>query len=213
MDFLVYEHWRPDTGVCFYVGKGKRKRSRTFEHRNSRYGRIVSKLSRAGLVPIIKIVAQGMTETEAFALEVNRIAFWRAAGVEIANYTDGGDGPSGHRHSEATRDKIRKKAIGRVLSPETIAKMVQSRTGRKHSDATIEKMRQSARRVQPAAQKAACSTKAGRKKMLAMSRNAAADPAVRLIRSVNAKALWADPAYRAKVLEARVSRTVIKGFS
>lgn len=26
-NFYVYEHWRPDTGVCFYVGKGKEKRA------------------------------------------------------------------------------------------------------------------------------------------------------------------------------------------
>ena len=25
--FYVYEHWRPDKNVCFYVGKGKGKRA------------------------------------------------------------------------------------------------------------------------------------------------------------------------------------------
>lgn len=24
--FYVYEHWRPDKGECFYVGKGKKHR-------------------------------------------------------------------------------------------------------------------------------------------------------------------------------------------
>lgn len=28
--FYVYEHWRPDKDVCFYVGKGSKGRARTF---------------------------------------------------------------------------------------------------------------------------------------------------------------------------------------
>jgi hypothetical protein len=186
MNFLVYEHWRPDTDVCFYVGKGKMKRARTFEHRNSRYGRIVRKLTRLGLTPEIKIVARDLTEPEAFAIEIKRIAHWRGVGIETANYTDGGDGSSGHKHSTSTRDKIRKKAIGSKRTEETKARMSEA-----------------AKRVQPAARKAACSTEAGRQQMLDISRKAAADPAVRSARSANAKALWADPAYREKVLAAR----------
>jgi hypothetical protein len=92
--------------------------------------------------------------------------------------------------------------------------MSASRKNWRWSEETKEKMRQSALRVQSVSRKTVCSTKAGRKKMIEMSRKAAADPAIRKTRSENAKALWADPVYRAKVLESRcVSRSVVKGFS
>jgi hypothetical protein len=41
------------------------------------------------------MVATGLTEDEAFSLEVERIAFWREAGADLANRTDGGEGTSG----------------------------------------------------------------------------------------------------------------------
>lgn len=216
-EFLVYEHWRPDTDICFYVGKGKVRRSRTFEHRNSRYGRIVTKLARSNLSPIIKIIASDLSEQVAFALEVDRIAHWRALGVEIANYTDGGDGTSGRLHSDETKDKIRKKAIGRKWTPEQRAKIVGVKRGPRSIE-TRSKQSAAAKVAQKKRFAVVKKTKRGRRdlsrKMMAISRAAAIDPSVRAVRSQNAKALWADPVYREKVLESRrVSRTVVKGFS
>lgn len=57
--FLVYEHWRPDLGVCFYVGKGKRKRAFSFR-RNTRYDRTVRKLERNGLSVEVRIIGEIM---------------------------------------------------------------------------------------------------------------------------------------------------------
>jgi len=51
------------------------------------------------------MVSSGMTESEAFALEVQRISFWRSSGVRLANKTDGGEGASGTVVSKATRSK------------------------------------------------------------------------------------------------------------
>ena len=42
--FYVYEHVRPDTGVCFYVGKGKGKRAWNMKDRNAHHRAIQSKL-------------------------------------------------------------------------------------------------------------------------------------------------------------------------
>lgn len=160
-DFLVYEHWRPDKGTCFYVGKGKRKRAFSFR-RNSRYDRIVAKLERANLKPEVRIVHSVGTDTEASLLEIARIAFWRSNGADLANYTDGGDGCFGRRLSPETRDKIRKKAIGRVQSKESIEKMVASRRGKKLSVETRAKMSVSATAAQKLRFERLQSTKEGR---------------------------------------------------
>lgn len=215
-DFLVYEHWRPDTGTCFYVGKGKRKRARTFEARNSRYGRIIQKLKRLGLAPEVKIVRDGLTEPQAFAIEVSMIAHWRARGIEIANYTSGGDGPSGYIHTPETKKLLRQKALGRKWSPEMHALRSQPRAP--HSEETKAKMSASAKVAQKARFAKVKNTKAGhaalKRRMLAISRKAASDPELRNRRSENAKALWADPSYRERVLAARcVPRSIVKGFS
>lgn len=218
-DFLVYEHWRPDTGVCFYVGKGKKKRARSFEARNSRYGRIVAKLARLGLSPTIKIIRDGLTESEAFALEIVTIVLWREQGVRTANYTNGGDGTSGKLHSAETKAKIRVKAIGRVVSAETRAKMSAARTGLKRSDETRTRQSDAAKIAQKARFARDQKTKSGREKirrrMIVMSRAAAASLEIRAIRAANAKALWADPEYQEKMRNRRrcVPRPIVKGFS
>lgn len=213
-DFLVYEHWRPDTGKCFYVGKGKRKRARSLEPRNSRHGRIVMKLARLGLAPEIRIVRSGLTESEAFSLEVMTITHWRNAGIEIANYTTGGDGPSGYVHTDATKAILRKLALGRKWSPETHLKRSQPRGP--ISEATRAKQSASAKIAQKARFDRMKQTKSGRlelkRRMLAMSRKAATSVATRALRSANAKALWVDPAYQAKMKNRR-SRSIVKGFS
>lgn len=198
--FCVYEHWRTDKNSCFYVGKGKAKRAFSTESRNDRYGKTVSKLKRHGLAVEIRIFAEGLTEEDAFRIERERIAFWRAAHSDLTNQTDGGDGSSGYRYTPEQREKIAVKARGRILSPETRAKMAKARTGQKRTEETKEKMRQAALRVQSKSRKAVCQTEAGRQHMLRMSRGAAADPEVRRIRSENQKALWASPEYRARRL-------------
>lgn len=207
MIYVVYEHWRPDTNVCFYVGKGKLRRARTFEARNDRHGKIVAKLRRMGLQPELRIVAKDLTAYGAIAMEVEQIARRRAEGVDLANYTNGGDGSPGCMKSSETRAKIAAKATGRVRSAESIAKQVATRTGQKHSDETRAKMSASAAVAQKKRFDGVKKTKAGRaalnRAMTAMSHKAAEDPELRRRRSENAKALWADPAYRSKVLAAR----------
>ena len=214
-DFLVYEHWRPDTGKCFYVGKGKKRRSHSFEPRNSRYGRIIKKLRQNGFSPEIRIVRQHLTETEAFELEIATISLWRARGIEIANYTNGGDGASGYTHTAATKKVLRQKAIGRKRSPEM--RELRSKPRAPHSSKTRAKMSASAKVAQKKRFDKVKGTKKGRaelrRRMLALSRKAASDPELRARRSANAKALWADPAYREKMRNRRVSRSVVEGFS
>lgn len=93
--FYVYEHWRLDRDECFYVGKGMKNRAYKMRDRNAHHQAIMAKLSREGSGMEVRMVATGLTEDEAFSLEIERIAFWRGLGVDLANISSGGDGPSG----------------------------------------------------------------------------------------------------------------------
>ncbi len=93
--FYVYEHWRPDLGAPFYVGKGSKGRATKMRDRNRFHTAIQGKLARLGMCVEVRMVADCLTQLEAFYIECERIAFWRGRGVELANVTDGGDGTSG----------------------------------------------------------------------------------------------------------------------
>jgi hypothetical protein len=157
--FYVYEHWRPDTGVCFYVGKGKDKRAWDMKSmRNCHHMAIASKLTSLGMCVDVRIVIDKLSETTAFNLEIDRIALY---GIEnLANMTSGGDGLK--NPSKETREKISKsqkarfarpgeleklsaQRKGRVTSEETKKKLSITSSGRKHSPETIEKMREHAK--------------------------------------------------------------------
>lgn len=133
--FYVYEHWRPDTGTIFYVGKGHGRRA--FQMRGagrSRWHRfIVEKLHAAGLTVDVRIIHSDLDEGQAFAKEVGLIAEWRASGAPLANMTDGGEGASGAIVSEATRHLISARSKGRKLNAEVRARMSAAAMGNKRA--------------------------------------------------------------------------------
>jgi hypothetical protein len=136
--FYVYEHWRLDRDECFYVGKGKGIRAYKMRDRNAHHRAIMAKLSREGSGMEVRMVATGLTEDEAFALEVERIAFWREAGADLANRTDGGDGVSGLKMSDEAKAKMAAAKLGTKQSPETIAKRIAPLVGRKQPRHAVE---------------------------------------------------------------------------
>lgn len=103
--FYVYEHWRPDKDVCFYVGKGHGRRAYRFDRgeRNGHYNRIADELARLGMCVEVRMVRHGMTEDEAFNLERERIAFWKSIKIRLVNLTEGGEGSSGFVYSDELR--------------------------------------------------------------------------------------------------------------
>lgn len=202
MDFYVYEHWRPDTDVCFYVGKGRKRRAYKMD-RSSHHMRVLKKLARLGLAAEVRIVAGGLTEPEAFELERERIEFWLLCGVELTNKTEGGEGTSGYQFTAEQRAKLSVAMAGKIASEATRAKMRARRAGRVWSEETKEKMRQSALRVQGESRRRYCQTEAGREQMRAMAQKDAQDSTGR---SERAKALWQKPEYRERVLAARAAR-------
>jgi hypothetical protein len=135
--FYVYEHYRPDTGMCFYVGKGKDRRAWNFKRsRNPHYTHIIEKLKSNGLKPDVRLVDQFMGENDALNLEISRIAHWRGNGVGIVNYTDGGEGVSGFRHTEKTKQVLREKRANQtiIISEETKRKIGDANRGVKRGE-------------------------------------------------------------------------------
>src|SRR5258706_14477107 len=93
--FYVYEHWRPDKDICFYVGKGHGRRAYRLDRgeRNIHYNRVAKKLATLGMYIEVRLVAFGLNEVEAFSLERERIAFWKQEKIKLTNMSDGVEGP------------------------------------------------------------------------------------------------------------------------
>lgn len=154
-DFYVYEHWRPDTGQCFYVGKGRGRRARVFSGRITYHRNIVEKLRKEGLNVEIKYISTGLSEKDSYALEMERINFWKDMSVCLINQTGGGSGL--RVYSEELRQRLRHKQSARWLDlgarkiasekskrhwddPEYRKNISNKLRGRKHSDAHKSKM-------------------------------------------------------------------------
>lgn len=105
----VYAHHRASDGRIFYVGKGSGRRAWSRSGRNKRWHYTERK---HGL--LVKIVRFGLSEACAFTLEKILISANRQHG--LSNYVDGGGGTSGWRHSEETKERLREKFKGRVMT-------------------------------------------------------------------------------------------------
>lgn len=127
--FYVYVHTRNDTNAVFYVGKGRGKRFRTKRHHNSYWMRIAEKHGFSA-----KIVALGMSEVCAFSLERALISALKSKGVQLANLTDGGEGPSGRVFSAETLERMKVAKSGRPLSVDHRQKISDAHRGKSHSE-------------------------------------------------------------------------------
>ena len=138
--FYVYEHWRPDTGVCFYVGKGKGKRAWDMKNmRNRHHMSVVSKLVSMGFCVDVKIVQKDLDEDDAFNAEIDLISHY---GIEnLTNMTAGGDGLRSPSAETRARISISQKKRFRD-NPEELIRMSEQRKGRKFSAETRKKLSQ-----------------------------------------------------------------------
>ena len=96
--FYVYIHRRKTDGRIFYVGKGCGNRAFARSGRNSYWHKVVNK---HGFVAVI--YHDNMSEVCAHSLEKMLITANRP---KLVNVTDGGEGVSGLRHTEATKRKM-----------------------------------------------------------------------------------------------------------
>ena len=99
--FYTYAHYKPEGGI-FYIGKGVKRRAYEMTKRNMYWNNVVNKYGK----PYVEILANWKTEIEAFDHEKLLIASFKDMGVALVNLTDGGEGPSGSKHSEETKLKL-----------------------------------------------------------------------------------------------------------
>lgn len=160
--FYTYLHCKPD-GTPFYVGKGHDRRAtrivgakRNFHHQN-----IVRKYGKEN---IRVYVFPCDSEQQAFTDEIQQIAQLRNEGYMLCNFTDGGEGMSGHifseeslkkmsesrtgaknhffgrKHSIDALEKISASSKGRKKSPEVVKQIALSNTGKKRSEEARKRM-------------------------------------------------------------------------
>jgi len=149
-DFCVYLHLRPD-GSVFYVGKGVSSRPYRKDGRNMTWKAEVAKIGTFS----VQIARSGLTEEQAFDLEVELIAEFRASNVVLVNQTRGGDGCKSLIFTAEIIEKLKtaraKQApptLGYAHTDEAKQKMQQKHSGennpmfgKKHTDETKEKFK------------------------------------------------------------------------
>lgn len=138
-DHYVYLHRKASTGQIFYVGAGRKGRSRARCGRSKYWHATVAK---HGLE--IEMFAEGLSFDDSRALEILTISNLLRAGFRLCNMTAGGEGLNGLKHRNETKVKIAASNIGKNLgkkpSEETRAKLSEVRKGRIHSQETREKI-------------------------------------------------------------------------
>jgi len=113
----------------FYVGKGTEARANSHlkDKQNPFKTRVINKILKAGLEPIvlIKRTCNYLTEKQALDLEMSmipRIGRRNLGFGPLTNLTDGGEGHSGHLPSNKTRKKLSEALIERHANMSTSKK-------------------------------------------------------------------------------------------
>ena len=117
-NFYVYQHVRLDENSIFYVGKGQKSRHIEKSNRNNYWHNVVNK---AGFVS--EILFDNLDEELSLLVEIELIDKYRKLGYKLVNLTDGGEGVSGYKHTEETKQLLGEKSKGRVFSEETKSKI------------------------------------------------------------------------------------------
>jgi len=129
MIYYTYAHYEADTLKLFYIGKGQNKRAFSKDNRTLHWK---NKVAKHGLK--IEILARFETEKEALSHEIFLIDTLNSLNNNLINLTKGGEGISGFKFSEESKEKLRKAMTGRKASEETKQKMreksVSKETGR-----------------------------------------------------------------------------------
>lgn len=108
-----------------YVGKGKGNRAKNHltiyknQNRNNRFYNKLGSIIKSGATPTFINIKESLSEKDAFEYErffiklIGRIE----NGGTLTNLSDGGEGQSGFRFSEETKEKMSKTKLGKKLGP------------------------------------------------------------------------------------------------
>lgn len=115
----VYEWWRMDLNLPYYVGKGKGKRAYEIK-RNKHTNEVTNYLLKNGIKREVRIIARFVNEQSCFDFEIERIKFWWFLKDHkiLTNQSTGGEGPSGYKHGPEQIEKMSKSSKGRKKSEE-----------------------------------------------------------------------------------------------
>lgn len=127
LDFYVYVHRRATDGKVFYIGKGCGGRAFKPRNRNPHWHCVAKKHGFQA-----EIVRGGLSEADALKLEVELISSFGLG--NLCNFTIGGSGTAGFRHSAEAKAAIGAGHRGKTRSPEARARMSAAQTGRHVSD-------------------------------------------------------------------------------
>lgn len=147
MRYYVYAYIRED-GTAYYIGKGSDNRA----YAKHRFVSVPTK-------DRIKIIEDNLSEYDAFLLEKSLILSFglKSKGGLLHNRTAGGEGPTGYKHTEETKQRMKNVYFVRPLSDkgrqsiivsnisnvERKKKISDTLTGRKKTDTHKDRIRQS----------------------------------------------------------------------
>lgn len=142
--FYVYIDYRQQGKIPFYVGKGSKERHMIPLRVANKHWMAVVKKEKGYTRQVVK---SNLTEKQAFDLERKLIKKYKET---VVNFTDGGEGASGYKHTANELIKMAQSMIGKNVgkkhTAETKRKMSDASKGNKyslgykHSDVTRLKM-------------------------------------------------------------------------
>lgn len=106
-EYYIYIHSRLDNKKPFYIGRGKKGRSKNFDNRNQHWRNIVNQAGGFS----IHILESNLSHEEANAAEIKWIRTYKYNGYVLVNLTEGGGGTSGHRWTRGTFTKEHKEKL------------------------------------------------------------------------------------------------------
>jgi len=125
---FAYIHCKPD-GTPFYVGKGKLRRVKYLGERNPHHRAVVNKYGKEKIL-IGKLECS--SDEIAFELEKGIIKCLKASGIELTNFTEGGEG--GKNPTPETRKRMSEAAKKRGVSEACHAAKIKAKLGKPLSE-------------------------------------------------------------------------------
>jgi hypothetical protein len=112
LEYYVYCHRNPLTNEIFYIGKGKNQRAYNSQSRGKHWKNYVKKNG----IPIVEILYENLNEEQSLIIEkemIDKLGRKDLGLGKLINETDGGDGISGLKHNDETKEKIKLSRIGK----------------------------------------------------------------------------------------------------